>query len=287
MYCSSSAVVSSSSLLLTQRQGIEIDNNQCVFRLGHAPTMGYEEFVGNRTTHRIVGPAVLHMLADRYRNDSMGRGVCTGCETIPESEFDLISKSQKTLCRDEACIFLHKTSLPEHRQKDLKILAIVEPRVLSLSMKFSTRLISWVHCTKTLKDRQLFVGGGLAALVIARRITRGAVVAYGFECGNGCCNSGRPYHYYSLFDQKRCCQHLESNSEGPILRRLEQNNTVVFKNSNFTLCGRSRGISCEPWGVLPATSVVSKLESALRRRVAHKTFFLDSLKRGFNSLFQG
>eukprot|EP00965_Chrysotila_dentata_P062711 2078239-Pleurochrysis_carterae.AAC.2 len=64
--CASTAVVGSSALLLRYELGAQIDNHTCVFRVNHAPTSGFEVHVGNRTTHRTIGPAILHVLERTY-----------------------------------------------------------------------------------------------------------------------------------------------------------------------------------------------------------------------------
>ncbi|XP_072018225.1 alpha-N-acetyl-neuraminyl-2,3-beta-galactosyl-1,3-N-acetyl-galactosaminide alpha-2,6-sialyltransferase-like [Amphiura filiformis] len=54
-HCSECAVVTSSGQLLGKGAGREIDNTQCVIRMNDAPTQGYEDDVGSRTTIRVVG----------------------------------------------------------------------------------------------------------------------------------------------------------------------------------------------------------------------------------------
>ena len=238
MQCADAAVVSSSSSLLAKRLGNEIDAHTCVFRMGHAPTANYEAYVGNRTTHRLIGPAMLHMLAGDYRNrkgdtkTSHRIAMCDGCETM--SNMNSVIRSKATLCRSEQCIFLHKSSFVDHRNKDSKTLTRLEPRILSLSPLFSDKLLRWAHCDKP--PRHGFVGAGLAALIVARMITHGVVRAYGFECGHECCRDKRPYNYYETDNGARCCQHVESNSEGPLYRHLETTHAVSFSHSRFSLC---------------------------------------------------
>ena len=49
------AVVFSSSILLNGKQGSEIDDHDYVIRFNFAPTRGFEEYVGSKTTHRFLG----------------------------------------------------------------------------------------------------------------------------------------------------------------------------------------------------------------------------------------
>ncbi|XP_072310689.1 alpha-N-acetylgalactosaminide alpha-2,6-sialyltransferase 6 [Eucyclogobius newberryi] len=52
--CHSCALVSSSSHVLGTKAGQEIDQTECVIRMNDAPTLGYDNDVGNRTTLRVV-----------------------------------------------------------------------------------------------------------------------------------------------------------------------------------------------------------------------------------------
>ena len=47
-------LVGNSGLMLTKKWGKEIDRNDVVIRFNHAPTKKYEEYVGNKTTLRLV-----------------------------------------------------------------------------------------------------------------------------------------------------------------------------------------------------------------------------------------
>lgn len=51
--CNSCALVSSSGMLLGNNAGSQIDSADCVFRLNSAPTLGFEEDVGSKTTVRV------------------------------------------------------------------------------------------------------------------------------------------------------------------------------------------------------------------------------------------
>lgn len=59
--CSSCAVVTNSADLRNSNAGSVIDSNECVIRLNTAPTSGYEEDVGAKTTVRVVSQ---HHLGD-------------------------------------------------------------------------------------------------------------------------------------------------------------------------------------------------------------------------------
>lgn len=62
MHCHQCALVSSSGQMLGAGLGKEIDKNQCVIRMNNAPTLGYEQDVGNRTSLRVVSHTSVPLL---------------------------------------------------------------------------------------------------------------------------------------------------------------------------------------------------------------------------------
>ncbi|NXN23649.1 SIA7D sialyltransferase, partial [Nycticryphes semicollaris] len=60
--CRSCAIVSSSGQMLGSRLGQAIDGQECVLRMNHAPTAGYEEDVGERSTVRVVSHTSVPLL---------------------------------------------------------------------------------------------------------------------------------------------------------------------------------------------------------------------------------
>ncbi|XP_071508311.1 alpha-N-acetyl-neuraminyl-2,3-beta-galactosyl-1,3-N-acetyl-galactosaminide alpha-2,6-sialyltransferase-like isoform X1 [Diadema antillarum] len=53
-HCKTCSIVASSGQLLRNRAGEEIDSAECVIRMNKAPVVGFEDYVGRRTTTRIV-----------------------------------------------------------------------------------------------------------------------------------------------------------------------------------------------------------------------------------------
>ncbi|NXG63934.1 SIA7D sialyltransferase, partial [Hemiprocne comata] len=60
--CPRCAVVSSSGQMLGSHLGQAVDGQDCVLRMNHAPTTGYEEDVGARTTVRVVSHTSVPLL---------------------------------------------------------------------------------------------------------------------------------------------------------------------------------------------------------------------------------
>ena len=48
------ALVGNSQRSLLHKSGKEIDSHDTVFRMNNGPTLGFEKYVGTKTTHRIV-----------------------------------------------------------------------------------------------------------------------------------------------------------------------------------------------------------------------------------------
>ncbi|NXA72728.1 SIA7D sialyltransferase, partial [Thryothorus ludovicianus] len=60
--CRSCAIVSSSGQMLGSQLGQAIDGQECVLRMNHAPTTGYEQDVGARSTIRVVSHTSVPLL---------------------------------------------------------------------------------------------------------------------------------------------------------------------------------------------------------------------------------
>ncbi|XP_062353586.1 alpha-N-acetylgalactosaminide alpha-2,6-sialyltransferase 3 isoform X2 [Cinclus cinclus] len=60
--CDLCAIVSNSGQMAGQKVGTEIDKSSCIWRMNNAPTKGYEEDVGKRTTVRVVSHTSVPLL---------------------------------------------------------------------------------------------------------------------------------------------------------------------------------------------------------------------------------
>mgnify|MGYP002060960252 CR=1 FL=1 len=61
----SCAVVGSSGALLADRAGLSIDENEFVFRFNEAPTIGFEPFVGSKTSLRLLNTQAMGAVLQR------------------------------------------------------------------------------------------------------------------------------------------------------------------------------------------------------------------------------
>ncbi|XP_066480681.1 alpha-N-acetylgalactosaminide alpha-2,6-sialyltransferase 3 [Tiliqua scincoides] len=60
--CDLCAIISNSGQMAEQSAGFEIDQASCIWRMNNAPTQGYEEDVGKRTTVRVVSHTTVPLL---------------------------------------------------------------------------------------------------------------------------------------------------------------------------------------------------------------------------------
>lgn len=91
--CNSCALVSSSGMLLGNNAGSQIDSADCVFRLNSAPTLGFEEDVGSKTTVRVFSVSGLKSLISR---GSWQKGV----DTFQGLDYMILLGPDELLCRN-------------------------------------------------------------------------------------------------------------------------------------------------------------------------------------------
>ncbi|KAJ7332578.1 hypothetical protein JRQ81_014758 [Phrynocephalus forsythii] len=60
--CDLCAIISNSGQMTEQKVGDEIDQSSCIWRMNNAPTKGYEDDVGKRTTVRVVSHTSVPLL---------------------------------------------------------------------------------------------------------------------------------------------------------------------------------------------------------------------------------
>lgn len=68
LHCNSCSLVTSSGHLTGGERGAEIDRADCVIRMNDAPTQGYEQHVGRRTSLRVVAHSSLDQLLRNRQN---------------------------------------------------------------------------------------------------------------------------------------------------------------------------------------------------------------------------
>ncbi|XP_033113902.1 beta-galactoside alpha-2,6-sialyltransferase 2-like [Anneissia japonica] len=69
--CSTCALVTSSGRLINRSAGVDIDSAKCVIRMNDAPTRGFENDVGKRTTIRVIGHVNMEKMNQTERVDEI------------------------------------------------------------------------------------------------------------------------------------------------------------------------------------------------------------------------
>ncbi|XP_071780470.1 alpha-N-acetylgalactosaminide alpha-2,6-sialyltransferase 3 isoform X2 [Centroberyx gerrardi] len=65
LHCELCSIVSSSGQMLGQAAGPQIDRSSCIWRMNNAPTRGFEQDVGRRTTLRVVSHTSVPLLLQK------------------------------------------------------------------------------------------------------------------------------------------------------------------------------------------------------------------------------
>ena len=194
------AVVGSSDILRLDPRGPEIDAHAVVWRLNNAPTAGWEDAVGRRTSARLINHVPIEKWLLLARNRSALDRTTDGAEY------------HRLLCAPEyaplGCVVSRANSGPGLR----KTLDAYRARYASHRVALvSDALHRWgVRCNEELRGTQ--PSGGLYAVLAALASCRAPVSLYGFW--PHCCQrtpppDGRPAMHYKYFQGNRtrfvCC----------------------------------------------------------------------------------
>ena len=228
--CDTCAVVGSSDRLrLHGKHGALIDGHQCVFRVNHAPTRGYEDYVGRKTTHRVIGDGTMRLLLGDYTVASNRRGVeaatCQGCESLHGSA----PSDARSICRadsGEACVYaLKKADRARYEAAGRRIfLRLSEQRLaLNLTSRLCSARPAFERAAMRVKAesgrgvrsgsdeyRRLALSGGFLTLLMARELCNKGqrIDVFGMETNatDDCCRDmNRRYAYYQPQSHHKCC----------------------------------------------------------------------------------
>ena len=158
------AVVGNSGSLLETQFGSDIDSNEVVIRFNSAVTEGYEQFVGYKTTFRIV-----NSVDNRFTNAPPG--------------------SPSAPSPDETTIFTVRSwdVIREYSKISFQRSMELGPYVMA-DPEFLCHVWDWVH------RRGEKPSSGLVGIILALRSCR-LVRAYGFQYNNYFKKNARPHYY--------------------------------------------------------------------------------------------
>ncbi|XP_019936358.2 alpha-N-acetylgalactosaminide alpha-2,6-sialyltransferase 5b [Paralichthys olivaceus] len=216
MRCSTCALVTSSGQLTGSKRGEEIDRSECVIRMNDAPSQGYRQDVGQRTSLRVVAHSSL--------------------QRVLRSRQELLNASQDTVfifwgpssCmrRDGKGHIYNNLRQITQRLPKLRIYIISRSKMLKFDELFKN---------ETGIDRKIsnsWLSTGWFTMTIALELCD-RVNVYGMVPPDFCRSSSHPsvpYHYYEPLGPDECSMYLshERNQQGSHHRFITEK--TVFAN---------------------------------------------------------
>jgi hypothetical protein len=182
----SCAVVGSSGKLLYKRHGNVIDDHEMVMRMNTAPTMGFVNHTGGRTTHRMVATTAFEEMMDEHKCSDDGKKC-------------LLNGHAPEWCPVGAMIL---NSFLEDNKEKAKANARLHPQYIEF-MKTCGSLVSRdspmgrnareiAHKVLTTKKSHFMTG--LAGLLMAAMLCDEGFDIYGYDTGDE--PEGTLYHFY-------------------------------------------------------------------------------------------
>lgn len=227
--CRRCAVVSSSGQMLGSRSGNEIDEKECVLRMNQAPTQGYEEDVGRRSTVRVVShtsiPLILRNQSYFFRQSR---------DTIY-----VIWGPSKLMGRDKVG-FAYRTLLKmKEMYPSIHLYTLTEKMMAHCDELFQL---------ETGKDRMKsgsFLSTGWFTMVLAMELCE-QIFVYGMVSENYCRDKSQPpvpYHYFEKGRLDECRMYLAHEkaprgghrfiTEKAVFSRWAKKRKIVFTHPSW------------------------------------------------------
>ncbi|XP_040915186.1 alpha-N-acetylgalactosaminide alpha-2,6-sialyltransferase 6 [Toxotes jaculatrix] len=200
LHCHNCALVTSSSHVLGSQAGDEIDHTECVIRMNDAPTLGYENDVGSRTSLRVVAHSSVFRVVRRpneflHRTDNNSGIIFWG----PPNKIGKDAKG--TLYR-----LIQRVSMT---YTNISCFSITPSKM---------RRFDSLFYSETGRDRQKshsWLSTGWFTMVIAIEICDNIKV-YGMvppnHCGRKPGSKKMPYHYYKPRGPDECVTYIQHES---------------------------------------------------------------------------
>ncbi|XP_054645078.1 alpha-N-acetylgalactosaminide alpha-2,6-sialyltransferase 5b [Dunckerocampus dactyliophorus] len=216
MHCKTCALITSSGQLGGGKRGKEIDHSECVIRMNDAPSIGYEQDVGQRTSLRVVAHSSL--------------------QRVLQGQQELLNASQGT-----TFIFWGPSSCMKRdgRGHVFNILKMLNQQLPSLQVYIISRLkmVSFDELFKKetgieRKSSNSWLSTGWFTMAIALELCD-RVNVYGMVPPDFCRSPSHrsvPYHYYKPFGPTECHMYLshERSRQGSHHRFITEK--MVFAN---------------------------------------------------------
>ncbi|XP_067892446.1 alpha-N-acetylgalactosaminide alpha-2,6-sialyltransferase 5 [Heterodontus francisci] len=194
VHCKDCALVTSSGQLIGSRRGAEIDRAECVIRMNDAPTQGFQEDVGRRTSLRVVAHSSIQRLLQK------------GGELLNTSRDPAFIFWGPSSCmrRDGKGRLYNHLQLIHHIRPRLKLHTITRQKMLHFDELFKR---------ETGKDRKTsnsWLSTGWFTMIIALELCD-RIDVYGMVPPNRCRDPNHrsvPYHYYEPSGIDECTMYI-------------------------------------------------------------------------------
>ncbi|XP_043989610.1 alpha-N-acetylgalactosaminide alpha-2,6-sialyltransferase 3 isoform X3 [Gambusia affinis] len=197
--CELCSIVSSSGQMLGQAAGAQIDRSPCIWRMNNAPTRGFENDVGRRTTLRVVSHTSVPLLLQKPQH-FFGQGNDT---------LYVVWGPLRNMRKDGKGIVYNMLRQASENYPHARIYATTEDRMNYCDMVFKK---------ETGKDRiqsGSYLSTGWFTLILAMDMCK-EIHIYGMINDTYCRTEGYrqvPYHYYEAGSRDECAEyHLHENA---------------------------------------------------------------------------
>ncbi|NXJ07750.1 SIA7E sialyltransferase, partial [Odontophorus gujanensis] len=194
MHCKSCALVTSSGHLLGSKQGDRIDETECVIRMNDAPTRGYGQDVGNRTSLRVIAHSSIQRIL-RNRNELLN---------MSHGAVFIFWGPSSYMRRDGKGLVYNNLQLMNQILPQLKAYMISRHKMLQFDDLFKR---------ETGKDRKIsntWLSTGWFTMTIALELCD-RINVYGMVPPDFCRDPNHlsvPYHYYEPLGPDECTMYL-------------------------------------------------------------------------------
>uniref|UniRef100_UPI00398F597A alpha-N-acetylgalactosaminide alpha-2,6-sialyltransferase 5 n=1 Tax=Pristiophorus japonicus TaxID=55135 RepID=UPI00398F597A len=247
-HCKDCALVTSSGHLIGSRRGAEIDRAECVIRMNDAPTRGYQEDVGRRTSLRVVAHSSIHRLLQK------------GGELLNVSRDPAFIFWGPSSCmrRDGKGRLYNHLQLIHRILPRLKLHTITRQKMLHFDELFER------ETGKDRKSSNSWLSTGWFTMIIALELCD-RIDVYGMVPPNLCRDSSHrsvPYHYYEPSGIDECTMYISHE-----LGRKGSHHRFITEKQVFARWARKYNIHFHQpeWEPEPEPAATNHTESEARR----------------------
>ncbi|XP_048394613.1 alpha-N-acetylgalactosaminide alpha-2,6-sialyltransferase 5 [Stegostoma tigrinum] len=247
LHCKDCALVTSSGQLIGSGQGAEIDGAECVIRMNDAPTWGYQEDVGRRTSLRVVAHSSIQRLLQKG-----GELLNASCDPV-----FIFWGPSSCMRRDGKGRLYNHLQLLHRIRPHLKLHTITRQKMLHFDELFKR---------ETGKDRKAsnsWLSTGWFTMIIALEICD-RIDVYGMVPPNHCRDPAHrsvPYHYYEPSGIDECTMYISHE-----LGRKGSHHRFITEKHAFTRWARKYNIHFHQpeWELASLTSNHTEREAGRR-----------------------